>query len=65
MFSTVGEKVSLNISLSVIHIFTFMGNFFQDLHFFGKNWQELAFLKEKSALFGLKFPPTHISPTPF
>ena len=36
IFSTVGEKVSLYLSLSVVQIFTIMGTIFQDLQFFRK-----------------------------
>ena len=45
----VGEK---NFPLFV-QIFTSMGKFFQDLHFFVKNWQEFAFFKEKFAKYAL------------
>ena len=60
----VSEKVSLYFSLTVVQIFIFMGKFFLRFAlFFGrlskfallwdKNWQELAFCKEKLAKYAL------------
>ena len=48
-----GEKVSPYSSLSVVHIFSFMGKKFQDFHFYGKKCSKVKNMGKLSLFLNL------------